>query len=349
VFNSPLAPSRDHGGGEDLDRRGNGYTVTEETFASLSSHWRGPAARAIQWECLFVVPVWLRAWWSTFGAGMRPYLCSVRQKDDLLGVAALLIQGDRARLMGDGEVCDYLDFVVAPGRGEQFFRVLIEHLKGGGISVLDLGPVRGDSTVMTDLVRVARELDCEISASPEEVTLELQLPETWDGFLLTLSGKERHEIRRKLRRLEEAGVVEFRAVEARQEVDREMETFLALFAMNRADKAAFMTDRMALFFRSLAEAMAEEEMLRLFFLEIDGMPAATAMCFDYHARVYLYNNAYDRRFRSLSVGLLSKVLSMRDTIERGRRTYDFLKGGEPYKYRLGGRPVRVYRCEVALR
>jgi CelD/BcsL family acetyltransferase involved in cellulose biosynthesis len=322
--------------------------VTEETFASLSSLWHCPE-RAMRWECLFVLPAWLRAWWSAFGAGTSPYLCSVRQRDDLLGVAALLIHGDRARLMGDGEVCDYLDFVVASGRGEEFFRVLMEHLKGEGIAVLDLSPVRGDSAAMTDLVRVARELHCEISASPEEVTLEVQLPETWDGFLLTLSGKERHEIRRKLRRLDEAGVVKFRAVEARQELDREMETFMALFAMNRADKAAFMSERMALFFRSLAEAMAEEEMLRLFSLDVDGIPAAAVMCFDYNTRVYLYNNAYDRRFQALSVGLLSKVLSVRDSIERGRKTYDFLKGGEPYKYRLGGRPVRVYRCVVALR
>jgi CelD/BcsL family acetyltransferase involved in cellulose biosynthesis len=119
--------------------------------------------------------------------------------------------------------------------------------------------------------------------------------------------------------------------------------------MNRADKAAFMTGQMASFFRSLAEAMAEEEMLRLFFLDLDNRPAAAVMCFDYNMKVYLYNNAYDHRFRALSVGLLSKVLSMRDSIERGKRTYDFLKGGEPYKYRLGGRPVRVYRCMVALR
>ncbi len=343
-----LAPSRDPGGGEDLDRRRNGYAIAEESFASLFLHWRRPG-RTMPWDCLFVLPAWLQAWWDAFGAGTNPYLCSVRENDNLLGIAALLLHGDRARLMGDGEVCDYLDFVVAPGRGEDFFGVLIKHLKERGISFLDLDPVRGDSTVMTDLVRVARKLDCEISAFPEEVTLELELPATWAEFLLTLTGKERHEVRRKFKRLEEAGTVEFRTVGARQDVSREMETFLALFAMNRAHKAAFMTDRMASFFRSLAEAMAEEKMLRLFFLDLDGIPAAAVMCFDYNGRVYLYNNAYDHRFQALSVGLLSKVLSMRDSIERGKKAYDFLKGGEPYKYRLGGRPIRVYRCVVALR
>jgi CelD/BcsL family acetyltransferase involved in cellulose biosynthesis len=50
----------------------------------------------------------------------------------------------------------------------------------------------------------------------------------------------------------------------------------------------------------------------------------------------------------LSVGLLSKVLSVRDAIRSGLRTYDFLKGGEAYKQHLGGRPLPLYRCRVDL-
>ena len=251
--------------------------------------------------------------------------------------------------MGDRDVCDYLDFVVAPGREEEFFRILLGHLRGAGIALLDLGAVRVDSSVMTRLVPVAKKLGYEVTAHPEEVSLEMPLPATWDAFLLTLSGKERHEIRRKLRRLAEAGPVRYRLVEGRDEVDREMETFLTLFAMNRTDKAVFMTGSMASFFRSLARSMAAEKMVRLFFLDVDGIAAATVMCFDYNATVYLYNNAYDEQFRAFSVGLLCKVFSIRDSIERRKRAYDFLKGGEAYKYRLGGAPVRLYRCRVALR
>jgi CelD/BcsL family acetyltransferase involved in cellulose biosynthesis len=50
----------------------------------------------------------------------------------------------------------------------------------------------------------------------------------------------------------------------------------------------------------------------------------------------------------LSVGFLSKVLSIRDGIRSGLRTYDFLKGGEAYKQRLGGRPLSLYRCRLDL-
>ena len=332
----------------ELERIGGTYEVLAETFGSLESLWR-EARTALIWSCLFVLPPWLQAWWTTLGSGGNPYLVSVGRGDDLVGVAPLLIDGEQARLMGDRDVCDYLDFIVAPEGEEEFFRTLLEHLRGIGIALLDLGPVRADSSVMTCLVPLAKKLGYEVTAYPEDVSPEMQLPATWDAFLLALSGKERHEIRRKLRRLAEAGPVRYRLVEGANEVEREMETFLALFAMNRTDKAVFMTGGMASFFRSLAGTMAAEKMVRLFFLELDGIAAATVMCFDYNNRVYLYNNAYDDRFRAFSVGLLCKVFSVRDSIERGRRTYDFLKGGEAYKYRLGGRPVSLYRCRLALR
>jgi CelD/BcsL family acetyltransferase involved in cellulose biosynthesis len=176
----------------------------------------------------------------------------------------------------------------------------------------------------------------------------LDLPASWDDFLNQLTGKERHEIRRKLRRLNEAGRVNFRVVESQAEVGEQIDLFLTLFKLNRSDKSDFMTDQRASFFRSLAGAMAEAGILKLFFLDLDDIPAAAVMCFDYNSTVYLYNNGYDNQYRSLSVGLLSKIFTIQDSIRRGKNTYDFLKGTEAYKHRLGGKPVQLYRCQVKL-
>ena len=110
-----------------------------------------------------------------------------------------------------------------------------------------------------------------------------------------------------------------------------------------------MTERMASFFNSLAEAMAEASILKLFILELDAIPAAAAMCFDYNSTTYLYNSGYDHRFSSLSVGVLCKALSIKDSIQRGRKNYDFLKGDEAYKHRLGGKEVPLYRCQIRLK
>ena len=67
------------------------------------------------------------------------------------------------------------------------------------------------------------------------------------------------------------------------------------------------------------------------------------LCFEVAGELLLYNSGYDPAYASLSVGLLSKALCLRDALERGLRAVDFLRGHEPYKYDLGGRDQPVYR------
>ena len=323
------------------------YTVTQETLETLDSLWLD-GENPLEWDCLFVLPAWLKVWWSVFSNESTPYISAVRDKDRLIGIAPLLVKGEEARFMGDPDVCDYQDFIVAPGRGREFFENLLDHLRQQGIGRLDLNMVRADSRVLTELVAVAKSLKCEVSCEPEDVTLELDLPSSWDKFLGKLTGKQRHEVRRKLRRLNEAGDINYRLVEDFAQVMDEMETFLTLFGLSRSDKAAFMTSQMAKYFRSLAETMAKANLLKMYFLDLDGTPAAAVMCFDYNSTIYLYNNGYDGQFSSLSVGLLSKVLTIKDSISKGRKKYDFLKGTEEYKHRLGGKPVPLHRCQVKL-
>ena len=321
--------------------------MTIESFDSLSSYWLDPE-NPLRWDCLFVLPAWLQVWWSVFGAELTPYICVVRDRDQVIGIAPLLVEGEEARFLGGPDVCDYQDFIVAPGREQEFFEVLINHLRQQGVTHLDLKPVRADSIVLSEFVGVAKSLECEFSCEPEDVTLEIELPATWDDFLGKLTGKQRHEVRRKLRRLHEAAEINNRVVEDVKGVKDEMDTFLTLFGLSRSDKATFMTSQMATYFRSLAETMAQVNLLKLFFLDLDGTPAAAVMCFDYNSTTYLYNNSYERRFSSLSVGLLCKVISIKDSIQNQKKKYDFLKGVEAYKHRLGGQEVPLYRCRIQI-
>jgi CelD/BcsL family acetyltransferase involved in cellulose biosynthesis len=89
-------------------------------------------------------------------------------------------------------------------------------------------------------------------------------------------------------------------------------------------------------------------LLRYGILEVAKQPAAMIMGFDYNQAMYLYNSAYDPQFNSLSVGLLSKVLCIRESIALGRKKWDFLKGAEKYKYQLGGSEIRLHGCQVVI-
>ena len=323
------------------------YTVESETLESIFAHWQRTDS-LLRWNCLFVLPVWLKPWWDNFGSSSALYLLSIRQEGRTIGIAPLQRSDDTVRLIGDENVCDYLDFIVAPEKSAEFYRILLNYLKQDGVKRLELAQVRQNSSVMAQLLPVAEKTGCRISYEKNDMSFELALPGSWDDYLTLLSGKERHEIRRKLRRLNEAGQMSYRMVEDASSIKNEMEAFLELFRSYRSDKTEFMNDRMVSFFKELAEALKEARILKLFFLELDKKPIAATMCFDYHSTMYLYNNGYDKRFGSLSVGMLSKVLSIKESIQSGKKTYDFLKGAEVYKKRLGGQPIQLYRCQIDL-
>ena len=128
-----------------------------------------------------------------------------------------------------------------------------------------------------------------------------------------------------------------------------MDTFLKLFTLSRTEKANFMTARMESFFRALAEAMAEIRLLRFGMIKLGTLPVSMIMCFDYNDSMYLYNSAYDPQYNSLSVGVLCKTLYLKESIEKGKKKFDFLKGDEPYKYHIGGREVHLHSCQVTIR
>lgn len=320
------------------------YSVTDESFTSLSSYWHDPE-QVLNWSSIFILPGWLEVWWQTLGSGARLYLRTVRQGDSIIGIAPLQIKGKTASFIGSSDVCDYLDFVVATGKENDFFRVLLDDLRRQGISQLDLGLSKPDSAVLTALVPLSRGQGHDVSYRREDVSVELDLPGTWEEYLSALATKYRHEVERKLRRFSESGRGDYRSVE--EAADSTVDTFLRLFT-GRKEKAAFMTPRMESFFRSVAERMARDRLLRFGIINLDDQPVAMVMCFDYNC-VYLYNSGYDPRYRAVSAGLVCKVLCIKDSIERGRRKFDFLKGGEAYKHQLGGREVPLYRCRINLR
>jgi CelD/BcsL family acetyltransferase involved in cellulose biosynthesis len=325
------------------------YTVVKDSLAALKSY-RAEAKQKLNWSSVFILPEWLQVWWTVFGGGggeMR--ICTVRDGEKIAGIAPLIVKDSTARLIGDIDVCDYLDFIVTPGMEKDVFTVILDDLKENGIRQLDLAHVRPDSTVMSDLAPLAEGRGCEVDSVRESVSLEMDLPSTWDEYLSALTAKQRHEVRRKLRRLNEEGRVAYRSVSEGAAVPGVMETFFRMFVESRQDKADFLTDKMRSFFISLAETMSGAGLLRLGVLELDGQPLAEIMCFDYNGCIYLYNSGYDPKYIALSAGLLSKALAVKDSIERGKRRFDFLKGDEVYKRHLGGREVPLFRCRITIR
>jgi CelD/BcsL family acetyltransferase involved in cellulose biosynthesis len=172
------------------------------------------------------------------------------------------------------------------------------------------------------------------------------LPGDFGAFVAGLGKHDRHELRRKLRHLGEAGAVAFESATTPSEVQRDFDRFLEFMRISRDDKDEFLTPVMEAFFRDLATTFARLGMARLSTLSVDGKAAAMLFSFENADTTFLYNSGYDPEFAPLAVGLLSKAYAVEDSIKRGKTSFDFLRGDEEYKRRLGGVPKEVVRLTM---
>ncbi len=312
-------------------------SVARESFDSLGSDWELLLLHSTA-DPLFCSPLWQRAWWETFGDSDDLLLIAVREGQRLLGVAPLRRHGGEISFLAGQDVTDYLDFVVASGEERPFFQALLDLLAKEPWQQLDFHCLLPHSTALNHLLEVARTQNLAVHVEQEEVSPAIDLPFDWEGYLATLGKKDRHELRRKMRRLQTTSF-RYYSVDDPAHLSSDLEDFFRLHRLSRPEKAYFMTPHMEGFFRAISSALLARGQLRLYFLEVDGRRVSTAMCFDRGDEILLYNSGFDPEYSHLSVGLLLKALCIMDAIESGKRRFDFLRGPEPYKYDLGGKDV----------
>ena len=321
-----------------------------EDFEALAPEW-GRLAQETK-APVFATPAWQRAWWSAARTSQEPLALAFREGGVLQGVAPLMREGGTVRFMGLPDVCDLHACVNTPAAQDAFFPALAQALAPVAWDALVLDGLAEDSPDLERLPSVLRAQGWRVEQEKEDVSPYIDLPETFEAYLETLPGKGRHELRRKLRKLGQAGVV--RCVDAAAEpgvdgrggMEAALETFLELMRTSKEEKARFLSPEREHFFRTLAQAMAQEGWLRLFFLELDGTRVAACLCFDYDGTYNLYNSGFDTRYAGLSAGLMLKVLCIQEAITQGRRRFSFLRGAEPYKYDLGSKEYTVFRLTV---
>jgi CelD/BcsL family acetyltransferase involved in cellulose biosynthesis len=294
----------------------------------------------------FLHPVWLRTWLATFGDGHEPLFLDCANSETT-AIAPLMRTDSKLTFIGDPEICDFMDFLVDPGETAETYEALWQTISTESWSELDLWGLMASSPTRDSLKAFAARADYDVSEEREAVAPRLDLPGSWDDYLASLGKKDRHELRRKMRRLFDSGAyIDLQVYSERDEVEAAMDLFLDLHTRSRQDKTEFMTDEMETFFRRMASAMAGAGLVRLFMLYVDNKPAASVFCFDAGSHLYMYNSGYDPSLSGLSVGLVSKALCLRWAIENGKKGLDFLRGNEPYKYDLGAKDQEIYRLVI---
>jgi CelD/BcsL family acetyltransferase involved in cellulose biosynthesis len=322
------------------------YLVRPESFSDLEPEWWELLGKCRS-DSLFLTPAWQRAWADGVAVGEGYQPLAVRREGRLVGVAPVRRVGSEVRFVADPDLCDYLDVLALKGQEEGVWGALLDYLAQQPWRTLDLTGVPEGSPTLQALASHAGPRDLHVQMERRDVSPWTELPGSWDDYLGTLSKKDRHELRRKGRRLAQAGEFQHTVVEAPgAALDEALNELFRLMRMSRGEKALFLTEEREGFFRRMAQTMAEHGYLRLFLMHLHGRPVSAVIGFFYGEDFLLYNSGYDPAYASLSVGLLLKAYCVDYSIRQGKRHFDFLRGNEPYKYDLGGTDRLIYRLLV---
>jgi CelD/BcsL family acetyltransferase involved in cellulose biosynthesis len=251
------------------------------------------------------------------------------------------------RFGGGLEVSDYLGILVERGHESAVGRAFLEHcLESPGL-VMDFHFLRSDGVTVRLLTAAARDLDRRYQLEDEEVSPRIELSGDWEAYLSSLGKKDRHELRRKRRRLEQAGG--WTIVESQPEtLADDLESFFELHSKSSHAKEDFLTEEVKTFFRHICFHLQEAGWLSLRSLHFRGQAAAAVLGFVYRGKLLLYNSGYDPAANALSPGFVMMTEEVRLAIEQGMSEVDFLRGNEKYKYDLGARDRQLVHLTVEL-
>jgi CelD/BcsL family acetyltransferase involved in cellulose biosynthesis len=331
--------------------------TTPEEFDLLGYKWNellGESATHVP----FLRHEYLKAWWLTLGGGewkQGELAVAVAYQDGRMVGAAPLFYGcnrqqERALLfIGSIEVTDYLDVLARPQDLPAFVDGLLDFLGSPALpawEVLDLWNILDSSLTLPALEQAARRKGWSFNLERLQHCPRIPLPGNWETYLAGIDKKQRHEIRRKMRRLEESGVpYRWYIVKDASMLDAEIAAFLKLMEDDEK-KASFLTAPMRQLFPKVIRCAFEEDCLHLSYLEIAGQKAAGYLCFNYLDRIWVYNSGLDHRFQEYSPGWVLLGYLLRWANENGITEFDFMRGDEDYKYRFGGIDRFVMRAIV---
>lgn len=333
--------------------------TSHEEFNTIAANWNQLLATSAT-NVPFLHQEYLSAWWQMLGGGEwqhgELYIVAAQNEDgQLLAAAPLFLTkyatGERALMfLGSFEISDYLDFIAPADQLAPFLEALLTHLTGPDApawDILDFYNLLEDSKTLTALKTIAEKHDLNYTQEQLQPAPRIKLANDWEDYLAELEGKQRREIRRKMKRAAtHFEPVTWYIVEDETSLDAEIDALFML--MNTAaDKDTFLTQVMSAQMRSVIHAAFQAGWLQLAFIEVGGEKAAAYLNFDYDNQIWVYNSGINLKYRELSPGWVLLGHLIQWAIDNGRTTFDMMRGDEIYKYRFGGVDRFVMRVQIA--
>jgi len=316
-------------------------------------------------------PLWLLAWWRTFGHqdGRRLKVWTFRVAGRLVGLMPMLLRSHRhfgvlpmrrLELLGSGEreqdevMSEYLGPIVASGYEEIVAEALLTQLasKDLGWQEILLSALERDAPAVAALIAALDRKGWLWQCGPATRCPFIRLPTRWDDYLSALSRQERYWAKRTIRDfLDWAGDAwSVERATTRSDLSRGRAILIELHSQrwNKDGKpGVFSSPHFLRFHDELMLRLLEENALDLCWLSVRRRPVAVLYNIVWHNRIYSYQGGratdVPKRVRA---GIVLHLEAIKRAIDQGREEYDLLGGDVRYKMQLASHERTLVNIRV---
>lgn len=286
---------------------------------------------------------WLSSCWKHIDNNKKLLVLLAKENNEIVGIAPLMfsvkdvhgIHIKKIEFIGT-PISDYNDFIIG-AKSEECMKLFIDYLssyheKWNYMKFSDVPETAKTITLLTGAFGNLRKARVRVLNDCPYILL----PDSFDTFMESLSSNFRHHIRRCQKRFQEKYTTEFIDYSNSEMFKKGMNILFDLHHkqwMAKGQASSFDNPKIRSFHLDVANLFSEKKILGLYSLQANGSPVASIYGFKYKLKFYAYMTGMNNTYSSFGVGNLLFLHVLKNCIEEGFTEFDFLRGGEDYKYR----------------
>jgi CelD/BcsL family acetyltransferase involved in cellulose biosynthesis len=285
----------------------------------------------------FSSPDWALAWSHHLAEGARPLILLAESGSDPVGLIPLVRRRRgpfrTLEMLGEGPA-DYWDIVARPDAAPAVREAFV-HWLGRNAGRWDALIVKG-VVAASDTDRALRSGSLRFARQPPIIAPRLRLPASFDEWLAGMPSDRRSNVRRRRRRLVDAGAV-IETVDPSADIEAAVRRWHELRERQWATRDVPMTPlhrtpAFRSFMTELVQRMLPAGEVAFWEVRMRGDVVASYINLADDRTLYAYLGGYDPDVSRLGIGTVMTAHAIAESIEAGRSHLDFLIGQERYKY-----------------
>ena len=320
----------------------------ERTFYGLESQWR-ELERCAANDNPFLAFEWLTALWHHFGSRYRLRILLAEQDGTVIGIAPLMLAKrfgfTRLQFLGR-PFSDYSDFLIGDHRETCLAEFLDYIHRRLSWDQLDLEGIPETSPNLPILQSLWAQRTLVSRWSAHLLAPYVPISTSWQEYLSTLKPKLRSDTARQIRRLERQGQVSFQRCADQEEALHLLDIMAAQKSSRYRTTGArdiLRNGTTLAFFKEAVRGMWARGDVDISCLSLDRKPVAIHFGFRSQDKFFHYMPSFDHRYGRYAVGRLLNYHLLEVSFRDGLKEFDFLAGGEAYKYDWTQHQRRIHR------